>query len=54
MAEKVKYRCKNCGNRFEVEILSDRERREFERQNRPTSPVRCPGCKRTDVMRGWY
>lgn len=38
MAEEVKHRRKNCGNRFEIEVLMERELREFERQNRSMSP----------------
>jgi hypothetical protein len=55
MPRKVRYRCLSCGERFEVEILTDEEKREARRQNRPTSHVHCPNpeCNRTDLREGW-
>ncbi len=53
MPELARFRCINCGHRFEVEVLDDDERREARRENRPTSAVHCPECYRTDVRRGW-
>ena len=53
MTEIARYRCKNCGNRFEVEVLSEDERREARQRNQMTSPVQCPKCQRTDILRGW-
>jgi DNA-directed RNA polymerase subunit RPC12/RpoP len=55
MSEMKRYRCNNCGHRFEVEVLSMDERREAEREGRPLSAIRCPqpNCGRTDVRPGW-
>ena len=53
MTELVRFRCKNCGHRFEEEILDVDEKREAQREGRPTSDVRCPECERYDVRRGW-
>lgn len=53
MGEMRRYRCNNCGNRFQVEILSVEERRDAEREGRPLSAVHCPECHRTDVRPGW-
>ena len=53
MTEKVRFRCNNCGCRFEEEILDEEEKREARREDQPTYAVQCPECKRTDVRRGW-
>lgn len=53
MTERVRYRCRNCGHRFEAEVLDERERREARSREIPTSPIQCPECHRTDVRRGW-
>ena len=53
MTDVVRFRCINCGHRFETEVLSERERLEARRQDQPTWPVRCPHCMRTDIRRGW-
>lgn len=53
MTDIVRFRCQNCGYRFETEVLGDDERREARRINRPTSAVQCPKCHRTDIRRGW-
>ena len=53
MNDVVRFRCNNCGHRFETEVLSERERLEARRRNQPTSTVQCPRCKRTDIRRGW-
>jgi DNA-directed RNA polymerase subunit RPC12/RpoP len=53
MADKVRFRCLNCGNRFEVEVLTEDEKREARRRNQPTREVRCPHCNRADIRRGW-
>ena len=53
MARVVRFRCRNCGNRFESEILDENDKREVRRKNLRTSPVRCPSCNRTDVREGW-
>ena len=53
MTEQVRYRCKNCGHRFEAEVLTEQECREAKRRDQPVSPVQCPQCRRTDIERGW-
>jgi len=54
MTEKVRFRCKNCGHRFEAEILTESEKQEARNRNQPTSPIHCPECNRTDVVQGWH
>ncbi len=53
MPERARFRCKNCGHRFEADVLDEAERREARREDRPTSAVHCPECRRTDIRRGW-
>ena len=53
MTDIVRFRCNNCGHRFKTEGLSEGEHREVLRRNRPTSPVHCPKCRRTDIRRDW-
>lgn len=53
MTVRKRYRCRSCGKRFEVDVLTADEMREAERQRRPTSPISCPECKRTDCRDGW-
>ncbi|WP_339754906.1 hypothetical protein [uncultured Marinobacter sp.] len=53
MPERVRFRCNNCGHRFETEVLNEDERREARRQNRSTSSLHCPKCHRIDYRRGW-
>ena len=53
MPELVRFRCLNCGHRFEEEVLTEEERREADRENQHTTPVHCPECNRTDIRRGW-
>ena len=53
MTDIVRFRCNNCGHRFEVEVLDEYERREARRRDQPTSPVHCPKCNRTDIRRSW-
>lgn len=55
MPRRVRYRCLSCGERFEVDVLTKEEQREFDRQNRPTEQVHCPNreCNRTDLREGW-
>lgn len=47
------YRCRNCGHRFLVEVLTREERQEAKRRNQPTYPISCPECHRQDVRPGW-
>jgi len=53
MPESAKFRCNNCGRRFEVDVLTEGEKEEARNQRLPTTSVQCPECKRTDVRRGW-
>ena len=53
MTKRVRFRCLNCGARFQAVVLDEDEKREARRQNRPTGPVRCPECNRTDIRDGW-
>lgn len=53
MPDTVRFRCNNCGRRFETEVLDEDERRDARREKRPTNAVHCPECQRTDIRRGW-
>lgn len=53
MSEVVYYRCNNCGRRFDVEILTKEEVKKADDEMRPTKPVACPECRRTDLRPGW-
>lgn len=53
MADMVRFRCNNCGHKFEDEVLDQYEAREARRNNQRTSPIHCPKCNRTDLRRGW-
>lgn len=53
MTRIAQYRCLRCGYKFEVEILTEDERREAQETNRPTSSVHCPKCICTDVLPSW-
>ena len=53
MPEIIRFRCRNCGKRFEDEVLNEDERREARRINQPVYPIRCPECKHTDLKHGW-
>ncbi len=53
MSERRRYRCNNCGERFERDVLSPEEAEEALRRNEPTFPINCPACRRTDVREGW-
>jgi DNA-directed RNA polymerase subunit RPC12/RpoP len=53
MSETKRYRCNNCGHRFEVQVLSADERRQAEREHRSLSGIHCPECRRSDVRPGW-
>ena len=43
-----KFRCKNCGKIFIVQVF---EEGEAEEKGLPSSPVRCPRCKSSEVER---
>lgn len=49
----TRYRCMNCGKRFEIEVLTKEERREAERRQEPVYQIGCPDCRRTNVREGW-
>lgn len=49
MSSLRRYRCLNCGNEFEVEVLSPHEAEERRRRNEPVGQVHCPRCNRTDL-----
>lgn len=53
MTEVVRFRCNNCGHRFEEQVLSEEEVEEAKRRREPTSSVHCPKCHRTYVRHGW-
>jgi hypothetical protein len=53
MPDTIRFRCNNCGHRFETEILTDEEMRRAAREQRPTYAVSCPDCRRTEIRRGW-
>jgi rubredoxin len=53
MTDIVRFRCLNCGHRFQSEVLDEYERREARRRDTPTSPVHCPVCNRVDIRHGW-
>lgn len=53
MSDMKRYRCQNCGHKFEVEVLTPDERRQAEREGQPLSGIHCPECHRTDVRPGW-
>lgn len=48
-----KYRCRNCGEQFEIDVLNVEERREAERRHTPLVAIACPKCNRRDVREGW-
>lgn len=45
----VRYQCLNCGNEFQVGVLTDDERREAEKRNERVFAIQCPKCNRRDV-----
>lgn len=49
----MRKRCVNCGKRFEVEILTRDEVERARDERRPTYPIACPDCNRTDIRDGW-
>jgi DNA-directed RNA polymerase subunit RPC12/RpoP len=44
MTELVRYQCVQCGDKFEVPVLTEKERREAERDRRPVFAIQCPKC----------
>jgi len=53
MPERTRFRCNNCGHRFEEEALTKEERREAERERLPVYSIQCPQCRRADIRNGW-
>jgi len=53
MTDVIHFRCNNCGHRFTAEVLDEVEKRDARRENRATSALHCPNCRRTDIRRGW-
>lgn len=51
MTERVVYQCKQCGHRFETQVLTEREKREAKKENRPVFVVQCPRCEGRDIVR---
>jgi DNA-directed RNA polymerase subunit RPC12/RpoP len=49
----TQYRCRNCGHRFHVDLMTKEERREAERRQQPLYAIACPECRRQDVRQGW-
>jgi DNA-directed RNA polymerase subunit RPC12/RpoP len=47
----TRYRCRNCGARFETPVLTPEEIQEARRRGEIMSAVHCPQCNRTDVER---
>lgn len=50
MTQLAVYRCNQCGHRFETPILSERERREAEKDKRPVFAVQCPRCSSRNLQ----
>ena len=55
MPKQKKYRCNNCGERFECEVYTEEDlmRAEKNKQKLHGSQIRCPKCNRTDYREGW-
>ena len=53
MPEKKKFRCNNCGFRFEEEVFTPDEIKELRRSGKRGGTLHCPDCKRTDYRDGW-
>lgn len=51
MTELVKFRCNDCGYRFEVPILTDKEKQEVTQDNRPVFNIQCLRCKGVRVQK---
>lgn len=46
--ERVRFVCKNCGKEFVSEVCGREEARE---RNISLSPIRCPRCNSTNIVR---
>ena len=51
MTELVRYQCVQCGNKFDVPVLTEKERREAERDRRPVFAIQCPKCSSGQVRK---
>jgi DNA-directed RNA polymerase subunit RPC12/RpoP len=40
----ARYQCTRCKNTFEVPVLTEKERREAERDRTPVFAIQCPKC----------
>jgi hypothetical protein len=54
MPKRRRCRCRTCGERFELDVLTEEEMRENRRKNGPGSPIACPKCRRRDLQEGWH
>ena len=54
MPRRKRYRCRNCGEKFEIDVLTADESRDRQRNNVPVSAVSCPKCRHQDLQEGWY
>ena len=48
-----RFRCNNCGYRFENKWYPLEERPQAEREGVRFSRLHCPECNRTDIRDGW-
>lgn len=53
MSEIKKFRCNNCGHRFEEEVLNSKERHEAILEDVVFTKIHCPKCNRLDIRSGW-
>lgn len=51
MTVRTRFRCLNCGERFEIEELTPDEVREARHRGRPISNACCPSCRRNALER---
>ena len=51
MPELVGYRCKNCDERFVIEVLTKDEVKDRRKAGLPTSRITCPKCGSDQVKR---
>ncbi len=53
MPIKMRYRCLNCGKRFEIDVVTPDEREEARREEQPLYDIQCPACHRSSYREGW-
>ncbi len=51
MTQLTRYECANCHNKFEVPTLTEKERREAERDRRPVFGINCPKCGSPNLLK---